>query len=98
MIVRFLGMCMKVERKCNKSCGWDVKCPHNLMFEDLVPERGTVWEDYGAWLEEACHRGGFRFCRVAPLSTLFFLTASLLHTSATTCHLLAMLDCICLGL
>lgn len=52
-------MCMKVERKCNKSCGLDVKCPHNLMFEHLVPEGGTVWEDDEAWLEEACCGGGF---------------------------------------
>lgn len=75
MIVRFFGMCMEVERKCNKSCGLDVKCLHNLMFEHLVVDGGTVWEDYGAWLEEVCHGGGgaFRFWRLAPLPvpTLF---------------------------
>lgn len=84
MIVRFFGMCMDVERKCNKSCGLDVKCLHNLMFEHLVVDGGTVWEDYGAWLEEVCHGGGAGLSgfgdRPHFLFRLCFLTAKQPHT------------------
>lgn len=73
-----LGMCVKDERKCNKSCGLDVKCSHNIRFEHMVPECGTIWEDYGARLEEAC-RGGVLSGFVGWPYTLFPDCEAALH-------------------